>query len=153
MLCCRVAAEAMTITESAEELSVKSLAGLSYNKQYDALYQTQPLNIKQMVPKPDRAAQAQEPGATQVCGRMWVRVCGYVCGWLFTWLTGLSRHRQLGTYCTVQPSVCAQHDLTGSAYQALTRKRCFKCIKQYAAWPAFVPSFPLLLALFQWPKC
>jgi len=45
--------------------SMSHLAGLSYNKQYDILFQ-QPLNTKQVVPKPDRAAQAQEPGATKV---------------------------------------------------------------------------------------
>ncbi|GFH06959.1 FA_desaturase domain-containing protein [Haematococcus lacustris] len=42
------------------------LAGLSYSQQYDLLFQTKPLNIKQIVPKPDRQAQAAEPGSSKV---------------------------------------------------------------------------------------
>eukprot|EP00887_Chlorella_sp_A99_P002810 scaffold6.g2810.t1 len=49
-----------------EAVEPPSFAGMSYNEQYDVLYQEQPLRLKQLVPKPDRAAQAQEPGATKV---------------------------------------------------------------------------------------
>lgn len=41
------------------------LAGLSYNKQYDLLFK-EPLNTRQVVPKPNRAAQAKEAGAHKV---------------------------------------------------------------------------------------
>jgi stearoyl-CoA desaturase (delta-9 desaturase) len=47
-----------------QEGSVSQLAGLSYSKQYDHIYATQqPLNIKQAVPKPNKEAQASEPGS------------------------------------------------------------------------------------------
>lgn len=42
-----------------------NLSELSYSKQYDELYK-QPLNIRKVVPKPSKEAQAQEPGAGKV---------------------------------------------------------------------------------------
>ncbi|KAG2486827.1 hypothetical protein HYH03_014510 [Edaphochlamys debaryana] len=41
-------------------------ANMSYSKQYDLLYNNKPLNIKKVVAKPSKTAQAQEPGAGHV---------------------------------------------------------------------------------------
>lgn len=43
-----------------------NLEGLSYSKQYDEVMKISPLPIKKMMPKPDRKAQADEPGNWQV---------------------------------------------------------------------------------------
>lgn len=40
-------------------------AQMSYSQQYDLLF-SQPLDTKKPIPKPDKALQAQEPGATKV---------------------------------------------------------------------------------------
>ena len=61
---CRAAADVLPSVSTADLAA--QLTGLSYSKQYDILYQSQPLNIKQVVPKPDKEAQAQEPGSKQV---------------------------------------------------------------------------------------
>jgi hypothetical protein len=52
---------APTSVESEAFKVAQQLAGLPYSKQYDALYADGPdaLNIKQVVPKPDRAAQVR----------------------------------------------------------------------------------------------
>jgi stearoyl-CoA desaturase (delta-9 desaturase) len=42
------------------------LNNLSYSRQYDELFKQQPLPIRQVVPKPSRAAQAAEPGGKPV---------------------------------------------------------------------------------------
>lgn len=62
----RAAAAPELMPASLPQEQPESLAGLSYNKQYDILFRAQPLNIKQAVPKPNKEAQASEPGAHKV---------------------------------------------------------------------------------------
>ncbi|PNH05341.1 Palmitoyl-monogalactosyldiacylglycerol delta-7 desaturase, chloroplastic [Tetrabaena socialis] len=45
---------------------VARFAAMSYSQQYDELFSNKPLNIKKVVPKPSKEAQAAEPGAGQV---------------------------------------------------------------------------------------
>lgn len=49
-----------------EEQALPDLGELSYSQQYDQIFQQQPLQIRQVVPKPNREAQAHEPGAKKV---------------------------------------------------------------------------------------
>jgi stearoyl-CoA desaturase (delta-9 desaturase) len=51
---------------SSEEEGPIPFSNLSYHKQYDELFKQQPLPLKQIVPKPDRSAQAEEPGSKKV---------------------------------------------------------------------------------------
>uniref|UniRef100_A0A383W3P9 Fatty acid desaturase domain-containing protein n=1 Tax=Tetradesmus obliquus TaxID=3088 RepID=A0A383W3P9_TETOB len=51
---------------SSDEEAPIPFSDLSYNKQYDELFKQQPLPLKQIVPKPNRSAQAQEPGSKKV---------------------------------------------------------------------------------------
>ena len=63
---CRVAAPAHTDVVAHEDVEPPSFAHMSYNEQYDILYQEHPLRLKQYVPKPDKEAQSHVPGAHKV---------------------------------------------------------------------------------------
>lgn len=52
-------------SQSTDPVQPPAFSQLSYSKQYDEIF-SKPLNPKKVVPKPDRSAQAQEPGATKV---------------------------------------------------------------------------------------
>lgn len=62
----RRVAEVAVHTSTRPANPTDSFDELSYSKQYDQLFQQQPLPIKQPVPKPSKVAQAQEPDSKKV---------------------------------------------------------------------------------------
>lgn len=56
----------MAVQPTADEEPPIEFSALSYNKQYEQLFQQKPLPLKSVIPKPNKEAQAQEPGAKKV---------------------------------------------------------------------------------------
>lgn len=52
--------------EQEPEQQLPDFSQLSYSQQYDQIFQQQPLPIKKMMPKPNKDAQSQVPGAKKV---------------------------------------------------------------------------------------